>query len=71
MTTPPAVNNTIDARSRFRPEGLRYEVQIEVAITPRLLLAVIRCLIQRKKLLITHRFTNDPLRLREQPNQAE
>lgn len=55
------IGQIIDARERFQPEGVKYQVQIEVKITAHLLWSVVKCLWQRKDLLITHTFTNDPL----------
>lgn len=51
----------IDARDRFRADGVKYQVQIEVKVTARFLWSVVKCLCQRKDLRITHTFANDPL----------
>lgn len=51
----------IDARELFQPDGVKYQVQIEVKITARFLWSVAKCLWQQKDLRITHIFTNDPL----------
>ena len=54
-------SNTIDAREKFRPEGVKYEVEIQVDITMGFIWAVIKCAFKRKTLSIRHTFTNDPL----------
>lgn len=51
----------IDARERFHPQALIYTVQIKVEINVGFLWAVLKCLFTRKDLLITHRYTNDPI----------
>lgn len=53
--------NMIDARKRFRPQGLEYKVQINIEINAGFLWAIAKCIFQRKDLRITHTFTNDPL----------
>lgn len=50
-----------DSGGRFRPQGLKYKVQIKVEVNAGFLWAVAKCLFKRKELLITHTFTNDPL----------
>lgn len=58
---PLAVSEVIDARDRFRPFNVVYKVQINVEVNARFLWAVMQCLFTRKKLLINHTFTNNPL----------
>lgn len=54
-------NNMIDARKRFRQNEFEYNVRIKVDVNANLILAIAKCLWRRKKLLITHTFTNDPI----------
>lgn len=53
-------DSLVDARARFRPKALNYVVQIKVDVSLAFLWAVLRCIFTRKKLRITHVFTNDP-----------
>ena len=50
----------VDARHKFRPKGLEYTVQINVEVNMRFIIAIAKCLWQRKDLRITHTFNNNP-----------
>lgn len=52
--------NMIDARERFRPSGVEYEVTIHIEVNARLLWAIAKCLLQRKDLRLTQRFKDHP-----------
>lgn len=52
--------NVIDAREKFRSEGIEYKVSIKVAVNWRFIKAVARCVLLRKHLIIHHTYTSDP-----------
>ena len=61
MNKDSVTNNVLDARASFRPLGeLKYVVTIEVTTTSAFLLAVLKCMLLRKSMLIRHTFTKDP-----------